>query len=107
MHFVIWATPIPKTGNAPAVNHSWLFGEQRMIAVTLAFVAGALLVVGGIALWTHAGWWRSTAIAGLAVSFGLMVLYFSPWFVPIETVNLALVIGLAWLDVPSRATLGA
>jgi hypothetical protein len=70
-------------------------------------VAGVALVAAGIGLWASAEWWRPVAVAGLAVSFGLMVLFFTPWFVPIQVLNAALIVGLLWLDWPSRAMVGA
>lgn len=57
-------------------------------------------------LWIEAPWWRSVAVVGLAVSFGLMVVFFQPWFIPIETINAALVIALLWLAWPSESMVG-
>jgi hypothetical protein len=70
-------------------------------------VAAGLLVGAGIGLWAHAEWWRPVAVASLAVSFGLMVLYFNPWFLFIEAVNAGLIVGILWLDWPSKAMVGA
>ena len=64
----------------------------------LALVAAGFLAAAGIGLLVHAEWWRLAAVVGLAVSFGLMVLYFSPWFLFIEAVNAGLLIGILWLD---------
>ena len=108
VHLAIWLVPKPAAGKAPFdVTHSWLLGDLRPLAVFLALVAAALLVGGGVGLWAHAEWWRGVAVVGLAVSFGLMVLYFNPWYLFIETVNAALVVGLAWLSWPSRPMVGA
>lgn len=63
-------------------------------------------MVAGIGLWSYAEWWRPTAVGGLAISFGLMILYFNPWFLVIEAVNAALVVGILWLDWPSQSMLG-
>jgi hypothetical protein len=43
----------------------------------------------------------------LTVSFGLMVLYFHPWFLFIQAVNAALIVGLRWLNWPYKSMLGA
>jgi hypothetical protein len=43
----------------------------------------AIVVLAGIALWAHAGWWRPTAVVGLSVSTVLMLLYFTP-LVPVH-----------------------
>src|SRR6266542_4853432 len=60
-------------------SHSWLIGDQRVLAQVLAFTAAALLVLAGIALWAHGGWWRPTAVVGLSVSTVLLLPYFNPW----------------------------
>ena len=44
---------------------------------------------------------------GLALSLGLMVLYFDPWFLFIEGVNAALFVSIAWLHWPSKTMVGA
>jgi hypothetical protein len=108
IHLAIWATPAPKDPNAPFdARHSWLLGDQRAAATVLALVAAALLGVAGIGLWAHAGWWRPVAAAAVAVSFGLMVLYFHPWFGFIQVVNAGLVVAIVWLEWPTTAMVGA
>lgn len=108
IHLAIWATPKPKGQNAPFdPSHSWLLGNQRGLALALALAAAALLLAAGIGLWTHAEWWRTAAVVGLAISLGLMVVYFNPWFLFIEAVNAALIVGLIWFDWPSRTMVGA
>jgi sulfite exporter TauE/SafE len=108
VHLTVWLMPKPADGKAAFdVNHSWLLGNQRTVAVVLAISASALLVVGGLGLWAHANWWRSVAVIGLAASFGLMVLYFNSWYLFIESVNAGLIVGLVWLTWPTRAMVGA
>jgi hypothetical protein len=46
-------------------------------------------------------------VVGLAVSFGLMALYFHPWFLSIEVVNAGLLLGILWLAWPSKSLVGA
>jgi hypothetical protein len=82
-------------------------GDRRLLAQALAFVAAGLLVLAGIALWAHGGWWRPTAVVGLALSTVLLLLYFNPWYLFILAVNLALMVGIGWLGWPSKATVGA
>jgi hypothetical protein len=36
-----------------------------------------------------------------------MVLYFHPWFIPIQLINAGLLVGLLWFDWPSKAMVGA
>ena len=108
IHAAIWATPPDKAPDAPFnAGHSWLLGDQRVLAFVLGLVAAGFLLVAGIGLWAHAEWWRPTAVVGLAVSFGLMVVYFNPWFLFIQAVNAALIVGILWLDWPSKQMVGA
>jgi len=72
-----------------------------------ALAAAVLLAAAGIGLWAHAEWWRPVSVVGLAVSFGLMVLYFNPWFLFIQAVNAGLIVGILWLDWPSQSMVGA
>jgi hypothetical protein len=107
VHMAIWAPPKSTDGKAPFdPATSWLLGDQRTVALVLALLATALLIAGGVGLWSHANWWRPASIAGLSISFALMVLYFHPWFVPIQLVNLALIIALVWQRWPARAAVG-
>jgi uncharacterized membrane protein YphA (DoxX/SURF4 family) len=103
----IWApTYDPEKASFDAA-HSWLLGDQRPLARVLAFLAAAILIVAGIALLAQGGWWRPTAVVGLAVSTVLLVLYFNRWYLFILAVNLALIVGIAGLDWPSTSTVGA
>jgi hypothetical protein len=77
------------------------------VTAVLALVAAVLLVAAGIGLWAHAGWWRPVAAVALGVSFGLMVLYFHPWFGFIQVIDAGLVVAIVWLDWPLEATVGA
>jgi hypothetical protein len=106
VHLAIWLSPVK--ADAPFnPSHSWLVGDQRGLAVTLAVVAASLLVVSGIGLWMGGSWWRALAVAGLVASFLLMGLFYHPWFIPIQVINAGLIIALLWLDWPSTALVGA
>jgi hypothetical protein len=108
VHLVIWLMPKPSDQKAPFdPAHSWLLGDQKTVAVLLAVSVAVLLTAGGLGLWAHAGWWRSVAAIGLAASFGLMVVYFNPWYLFIEGVNAALIVGIVWLTWPSKTMVGA
>lgn len=108
VHLAIWLLPKPADQKAPFdPDHSWLLGEQKTVALLLAVTAAVLLMAGGLGLWAHADWWRSVAAIGLAASFGLMVLFFNPWYLLIEGVNGALIVGIVWLTWPSTAMVGA
>ena len=104
VHLGIWAAPVPRDGNVPfRVADSWLIGDQRAIALLMAVVAAVLLIGAGGGLWAHAAWWRSGAAFGLVMSFALMVLFFHPWFLFIQVVNVGLIVAVVWLDWPTRA----
>lgn len=106
IHLAIWT--MPATEDAPFdAARSWLIGNQRTVAMVVAVAASVVLVGAGIGLWAHAEWWRTTALVGLALSFGLMVFFFHPWFIPIEVVNAALIVSLIWLSWPSQTMVGA
>jgi len=108
VHLAIWLMPKPADEKAPFdPDHSWLLGDQKAIAVVLAVTAAALLVGGGLGLWSHAGCWRSVAAIGLATSLGLMVVYFNPWYLFIGAVNAALIVGIVWLAWPTKTIVGA
>jgi len=106
VHLAIWA---PKYDPEKAFDpsHSWLIGDQRPLAQVLAFAAGAILIVAGIALWAHGEWWRPTAIVGLSVSTILLLLYFTPWYLFILPVNAALIVGIGFMEWPAKTTVGA
>jgi len=102
VHVTLRVTPKPEQKeNRPNPVHSWLLGDQKALTVTLAIAAAAVLVTAGIALWAHAAWWTTAAVAGLAMSFALIVLVFHRWFVFIELVNAGLIASLIWLEWPS------
>jgi hypothetical protein len=107
VHLAIWLTPKREGAAAPFdVNRSWLLGEVKPLAAFLAIAAAVLLVGGGVGLWAQAEWWRGVAVAGLGVSFGLMVLTSNPWYLFIEAVNAGLVASLVWWAWPSKAMVG-
>jgi uncharacterized membrane protein YphA (DoxX/SURF4 family) len=107
VHVAIWA-PKDNPEKAPLdASHSWLLGDKRPLARVPAFAAAAILIVAGIALLAQGGWWRPTVVVGLSVSTALLLLYFNRWYLFILAVNLALIVGIAWLDWPSTSTVGA
>jgi hypothetical protein len=107
VHVAIWAPKYDPEKAAFDASHSWLIGDQRPLALVLAFAAAAILVVAGIALWAHGEWWRPTAVVGLSVSTVLLLLYFTPWYLIILPVNVALIVGIAFMEWPSKTTVGA
>lgn len=110
VHLAMWVlVPKPQPGKeAPFdASHSWLLGSQKALASTVAVAVAAILIVAGIGLWAHAEWWRAAAVVGLSISFVLMVVYFTPWFLFIEAVNAALIVSIVWLDWPSKTMVGA
>ena len=109
VHVAMWVlVPKPAPGKkAPFdASYSWLLGNQRALAATVAAATAVVLVAAGFGLWAHADWWRDVAVVGLAASFLLMVVYFTPWFIFIEGVNAALIGSILWLSWPSKAMVG-
>jgi hypothetical protein len=100
VHVAIWAPKYDPEKAQFDPSHSWLIGDRRPLARSLAFSATAILIVAGIALWADAGWWRPTAVVGLIVSTVLLLFYFYRWYVFILAVNITLIVGIGWLDWP-------
>jgi len=107
VHVAIWAPKYDPKKVPFDASHSSLIGDQRPLAQVLAFAAAALLVLAGIALWSQGGWWRTTAVLGLSMSTVLLLLYFTPWYLFILPVNIALIVGIAFMDWPAKTTVGA
>jgi len=107
VHVAIWAPKYDPAKVPFDASRSWLLGDQRPLARVLAFAAAAILVVAGIALLAQGGWWRPTALVGLGVSTALLLVYFNRWYLFILALNIALIIGIVWLDWPARSTVGA
>jgi hypothetical protein len=107
VHVAIWTPRYDPEKAAFDASHSWLLGDQRTLARILAFSAAGILVLAGIALWAHGEWWRPTAVVGLSVSTVLLLLYFIAWYLPILSVNAALIVGIVWFDWPAVSTVGA
>jgi hypothetical protein len=107
VHVAIWALKYDPEKAPFDASHSWLLGDQRRLARELASLAAAIFIVAGIALLAQGGGGgRPTAVVGLSVSTALLVLYFNRWYLFILAVNLALIVGVAWLDWPSPSTVG-
>ena len=107
IHVAIWAPKYDPEKVAFDASHSWLLGDQRPLARVLAFAAAAILIVAGVGLLAQGEWWRPTAIVGLSLSTALLLLYFNPWYLFILPVNIALVVGITWMDWPAKSTVGA
>ncbi len=101
-HVAIWAPKYDPEKAAFDASHSWLLGDQRPLARVLAFSAATILIVAGIVLLAQGGWWRPIVVVGLSVSTALLLLYFNPWYLSILAVNVALVVGIAFMDWPRR-----
>ena len=110
IHLVIWVVP-PKPKGAAASSfdpfHSWLLGDRKAPAKVTALLAAVLLTVAGLGLSASVDWWRALTVAGLATSLGLMALYFDRWFLFIQSVNAALIVGILWWSWPSESVVGA
>jgi hypothetical protein len=107
VHVAIWAPKYDPEKPSFDASHSWLIGDQRSLAQVLAFATAAILILAGIALWSHSEWWRPTAVVGLSASTILLLLYFNPWYLFILAINIALSVGIAFMEWPAKTTVGA
>lgn len=60
VHVAIWGPKYDPAKGSFDASHSWLIGNQRPLAQVLAFAAAAILILAGIALWSHGEWRRSS-----------------------------------------------
>lgn len=81
VHLGVWAMPKPAEGKEPPFDpaHSWLLGDARTLAISLAVASAVLFVIAALGLFGHADWWRSMAVIASGVSLALMTLFFHPW----------------------------
>ena len=78
VHLAVWLPP--SAADAPFdPGRSWLLGDARPAARTLAFVACAGLVISGALVLSGAGAGAAFAVVGSAISLALVLLTFSPW----------------------------
>jgi hypothetical protein len=93
VHLAIWALPMRRHALFDATD-SWLIGVYRVPALILAITAAALLTTGGVALWLDTLWWKGPCAAGLLTSALLLFVYFDRWFLPMQMINLWLLLAL-------------
>lgn len=90
VHAAIWLTP--KSSDAPFdAHHSPLFEDVGILAVTLGLLAGLGFIVSGCGYLLGQPWWPFVALAAAAISFVLLLLTFTPWWL----LALAIDIGIA------------
>ena len=88
---LIWA--LPPGPDAPMdTGKSWLLGQARPIAVSLALSAGALVGLAGIGLLADQGWWAAAGLSGGTLSLVLFGLFFTPWWLAAIAISSALVV---------------
>jgi hypothetical protein len=109
VHIGVWAMPKPADGQRPPFDpaHSWLLGDARTLAISLAVASAALFVIAALGLFGHADWWRAMAVVASGVSLGLMTLFFNPWLLAGWGLSAALIAGIAWFSWPSEPLVGA
>ncbi len=104
----IWATPAATNPDSPFdAGHSWLLGNARALGVVLALAVAATLVVAGIGVFGHHGWWRLWAVGGAALSLALIALFFNPWFLGAAAINVGVIVALTWAHWPTAGAVGA
>lgn len=109
IHAAIWVTPAAKAPNAPFnAGHSWLLGDQRVLALVLARPGGGGIPDAGrdraVGARRMVAAHRGDRAGGLVRADGRVL---HPWFLFIQTVNAALIVGILWLDWPSKQMVGA
>ena len=91
VHLAVWIPPA--AADAPFdPGRSWLLGEARPAARSLALMAcAALLISGGLVL-PGAGAGAAFAVAGAGISLALVVLTFNRWLTGAVAINVAIVL---------------
>lgn len=109
VHIGVWAMPMPADGKEPRFDtaHSWLLGDARKLAISLAVVSAALFAIAALGLFGHADWWRAMAVVASGVSLGLMTLFFNPWLLAGWGLNVGLIAGIVLFSWSSERLVGA
>lgn len=91
VHIAVWLASAPP--DAPFDSrHSWLMGDAGAQARVLAVCASFLFVLAGILVLAGAALGAGLAVAGAAVSLGLVLLTFQPWFIAPLAINAAIIV---------------
>jgi hypothetical protein len=82
VHAVMWTLPFTDATREMPFDpaHSWLLGDQRILAVVLAGMATASYLAAGAGWLAQAAWWPATMVGASALSLALMVVFFAPWW---------------------------
>jgi hypothetical protein len=74
----IWA--MPRRADSPFdAGHSWLLGDARRIAMTIALVAAVGFMIAGVGIIANQDWWGLFGVAAAGLALLLMLAYFNPW----------------------------
>lgn len=93
VHVVMWTLPFTDAVDDMPFDpaHSWLLGDNRMVAVVLAGLAALAFVLTAFGYGLDVGWWPTTMLVASAVSIVVMVVTFTPWWLVGIALDLALV----------------
>lgn len=99
----IWAPNPQNVKPAPPMDttHSWLLGDARSFALSLAIAAGMAIAIAGVAYLINLQWWPIAGLVAGSLSLLLFGLFFSPWWVAGIAISSALVIAALRADVLS------
>jgi hypothetical protein len=97
---MMWSTPA-KEGEPFRATHSWLLGDARALAMTLAIAAAVGFVGAGVGILGHQPWWAGYGIAAGGLAVVLMVVYFNPWL--LAGIAISATIGIAGLQALQQA----
>jgi hypothetical protein len=89
VHLGVWL-PAPKEDAPFDPGHSWLLGDARSQARTLAWAACLVLTASGILVLAGAGLGAGLAVTGAAISLALVVLMFHVWLVGAAAIDVTI-----------------
>ncbi|HSJ45233.1 MAG TPA: hypothetical protein VK923_11185 [Euzebyales bacterium] len=110
VHLVVWGMVPAIPSQVADPTHSWVLGDRRPVARVLTGLTMTLFAVAALALALQAAWWGPVTVAAAGVSLLLVALFpaaiANVWIVAPVAIDLALIIGVVWLDRPVRAMFG-
>lgn len=118
IHIAIYSSSAPdaRAEGAFKLGHSWVlspvgFGETalKIVGTPLWVIAGVGFVLAGLAVFglLPVAWWQALAVTAAVASLALFTFFWHPWIVAAFGADVAVLIGLLVLSVPSVEQIGA
>jgi hypothetical protein len=98
VHGIMFSLPFSAQASAelPFIpSHSWLVGDRRSFGFGFALAVALAFGVAGGAYLAQAGWWPTATIVASALSFALLLVYFTKWWIVGIAISVALAVA-AW-----------